>query len=53
MAQNTFGRNITFSIYNVDGAADKYVQITYNGITKKDGKSTEVFSANGETYDIT
>lgn len=30
-----------------------YVQISYNGITKKDGKSTEVFSANGETYDIT
>lgn len=30
-----------------------YVQISYNGITKKYGKSTEVFSANGITYDIT
>lgn len=36
-----------------DGISDKYVQISYNGITKKDGKSTEVFSANGGTYDIT
>ena len=41
------------AIHYADGVSDKYVQISYNGITKKDGKYTEVFSVNGGTYDIT
>ena len=51
--KSTIRPGIISLIHYADGDEDKYVQISYNGITKKDGKSTEVFSANGGTYDIT
>lgn len=36
-----------------NGVVDRYILWTYKGITKNDGKDTEVFNTNGGTVDLT
>lgn len=50
--KSTIKPGVISAIHYADGTADKYVQLSYNGITKKDGSNNEVFTTSGSSINL-